>query len=752
MDRRSFIKLTAVTGSTAAMAACGNPENQLIRFVPDEDIIPGQATWKPSVCPLCSAGCGLTVRVMDADLDVVRNGQSGVVRIKAAKKLEGNPAHPVNQGRLCARGQSAIQVTYHPDRITQPLKLSGNRGEGRYDAISWDDALSELIGKLDALATAGTQRALAFLARPGSSQRRAIVEQVLARFGAPAPVTFEIFGDDVLRQANGISFGRPQLPTFDLANARYVLSFGSDFLGTWNSPVANAVAYGRMRQGRPGIRGRMVQVESRMSQTGANADEWVPANPGTEGVLALGIANAMFAAKLRTPGDAGGAGAAIEGWSAGLTSYTPEEVEKITGVEARRIERLAREFAGMGPSVAIISGPPLAHTNGLFNALAVNALNALAGSVGQPGGLFFTPQRNLRPAAATAAAAQGSSGFRLQAEGTSGTHIAEAQVLFVDGANPVFNAPRAWKLRDALMKVPYIVSFGHFLDETSILADLILPDHTFLEGFADAAPESGSVAAVASVSPAVMRPLYQTRATVDVLLDVSRRLQRPIEGLPQTYEEALTMAFAGLPSSQPDAGDAFTVAQTQGVWTGTLPAALQAPAPTPARGLVGMSAPQFDGDAGQYPLHFLPYPSSAFLDGSLAHLPWLQEMPDPITSAMWSQWVEINPATAAQAGIAEGDVVEIASSQGSVRAPAVLSPAIAPNMVAMPVGQGHQTFTRYASGRGSNPVDILAPSTETSTGSWAWAATRVRIARVSGPDGSLVMFAGGNREIVEHGR
>src|SRR5688572_19339800 len=166
MDRRSFIKVTAITGTSAALASCGNPENQLIRFVPDEDIIPGQAVWKPSVCPLCAAGCGLTVRVMDADADVTRNGQVGVVRIAAAKKLEGQPSHPVNQGKLCARGQSAIQVTYHPDRITQPLKRSGTRGDGRYDAISWDDALSELVGRLDALAAAGNQKGLALVARP----------------------------------------------------------------------------------------------------------------------------------------------------------------------------------------------------------------------------------------------------------------------------------------------------------------------------------------------------------------------------------------------------------------------------------------------------------------------------------------------------------------------------------------------------------------------------------------------------------
>ena len=130
MDRRQFFKVTAASGATASLAGCGNPENQLIRFIPDEDLVPGVATWKPSVCPLCSAGCGVQVRVMEGDVEVVRNGQAGVVKKGLAKKLEGNPEHPVSQGKLCVRGQAAIQVTYHPDRIQQPLRRTGNRGPG----------------------------------------------------------------------------------------------------------------------------------------------------------------------------------------------------------------------------------------------------------------------------------------------------------------------------------------------------------------------------------------------------------------------------------------------------------------------------------------------------------------------------------------------------------------------------------------------------------------------------------------------
>ena len=165
-----------------------------------------------------------------------------------------------------------------------------------------------------------------------------------------------------------------------------------------------------------------------------------------------------------------------------------------------------------------------------------------------------------------------------------------------------------------------------------------------------------------------------------------------------------------------------------------------------------MSEPRFEGDASQYPFHFLPYVSSQFGDGSAAHLPWLQEMPDPLTSAMWSSWVEINPQTAERMHIAQGDLVEVRSSQGTLRAPAMIFPGIAPEVIAMPIGQGHENFTRYASKRGVNPIAILAPATEPETGALAWAATRVSITRVGDRDGSLIMFAGEMREHPhEHG-
>ena len=194
----------------------------------------------------------------------------------------------------------------------------------------------------------------------------------------------------------------------------------------------------------------------------------------------------------------------------------------MTGVAAKRVERLARELVEFRPSMAVIGGPPLAHTNGLFTALAVNALNALLGAVGEPGGIFFTP--------GVSAAAQPLAPQPLR--------NLSAKVLLLDEANPVFGTPKAWQVRETLEKVPFIASFGSFIDDTSSHADLILPDHSFLESWVDSTPESGSIEPVTTVAGPVMKPLHQTRATADVLIEVAGKLKAPVALPWKTAEEA----------------------------------------------------------------------------------------------------------------------------------------------------------------------------------------------------------------------
>jgi anaerobic selenocysteine-containing dehydrogenase len=744
MQRRDFLKITAAGSAAAALEGCGNPDHQLIRFIPEEDLLPGIATWKPSICTLCPAGCGTLVRVMQGEAEVVRNGHLGIMKMGLAKMIQGNPAHPISQGKLCPRGHGELQVTYHPDRVKSPLQRTGERGSGQFKEITWDEAIKQLVSQLQALPGSGGW--FGFVTLPLRGQRKTIIDEfVHVLNGGHFELSF--FDSNVASVANLQSFGRGVLPTVDLGQSNYILSFGADFLGTWNSPVAQAIGYGNMRKGRPGQRGKFVQFESRVSQTGASADEFIACPPGSEGAVALSLAQLIVAEKLRP---------ALSGLD--LAEYAPDKIEKKFGVSAATITRVAREAAANSPAVALVGDAALAQTNGLFSARAVNALNSLLGSVGKPGGIAFCP-------------AMPAGFFKVPAEqrvehGVDGNpgpaptdqffdmasrNSKTPAVLLLHDANPVFGAPQGSQVRNWIEKAGFVASFGGFIDETSALADLILPDHSPLESWLDDAPQSGSTRTVVSLAPPVVAPLHNTRSMPDVLLEVAQQLGGDVaKALPwKTYDEALKASFGDLYKAQgsksaKDADEFWSNAQSQGGWW----SADEKAAPVSTAKSVGAAVkyvePTFDGDASQFPFYFQPFASQMFYDGSLAHLPWMQESPDPLSSVMWGTWVEINNRTAEKLGVKMGDTLEIASQHGTLRAPALVTPAIAPDVIAMPIGQGHTNFTRYATNRGANPISILAPMKVEGTESLAWAATRVKVSRVG--EGKLVMFGASMEE------
>jgi menaquinone reductase, molybdopterin-binding-like subunit len=737
MQRRDFIKITAAGGAAAALEGCGNPDHHLIRFIPEEDMLPGIATWKPSICTLCPAGCGTLVRVMQGEAEVIRNGQLGILKMGLAKKIEGNPAHPISQGKLCPRGHGELQVTYHPDRIKSPLQRTGERGSGQFKEITWDEAIRQLVAQLSPLLAAKQPGQLAILTAPLKGQRRTLISNFAAAFKAPPPIEFEFFDNTVVQSANLESFGVASLPTVDLGQSNYVISFGADFLGTWNSPVAQSVGYGQMRKGRPGQRGKFIQFESRVSQTGASADEWIACPPGAEGAIALSLAHVIVKEKLRP----------VDGID--LTDYAPDKIEKQFSFRAETITRIAREAAANPPAVVLIGDAAAAHTNGLFNARAVNVLNALLGSIGKPGGIMFTSNWKSGDRTSLTPSAKSTYWLGLLAGVRTTLRVPEVALLF--NADPVFAAPADWGVRRTLETMPFIASFGSFIDDTSTLADLILPDHSPLESWLDDAPESGSVRTVVSLASPAMAPLHNTRSMPDVLLDVAQQLGGDVaKVLPwKTYDEALKASFTELykekgSKSAKDADDFWSKAQAQGGWWNTDEKPSAPLVTKPSGPPLGDAVPQSDGDIVSFPFYFLPFASQMFYDGSLAHLPWMQEAPDPLSSVMWGTWVEINTRTAEKLGVKMGDTLEVTSQHGTLRAPALVTPAIAPDVIAMPIGQGHTNFTRYATGRGANPISILAPMIVEGTSSLAWAATRVKISRVG--EGKIVMFGASMEE------
>jgi anaerobic selenocysteine-containing dehydrogenase len=280
-----------------------------------------------------------------------------------------------------------------------------------------------------------------------------------------------------------------------------------------------------------------------------------------------------------------------------------------------------------------------------------------------------------------------------------------------------------------------VASFGQFLDESSSRADLVCADHHWLEAWGDDVPEIGLPARTASLRQPAVQPLYGTRATGDVLLDLARTLG-PDQISSGSFQDLLRERWTRETTGAPSASAEIWMRRLQqgGSWSD--PARSLPATGTPV--VVAPEPPLFIGDDQQFPFLFYPYPSMTVgYDG--AHLPWLQELPDTLTTAMWGTWVEINPTTAARLGVRQGEVVQLESPAGSLQAPALLYPGLRPDVVAMPIGQGHGAGTRYERGRGVNPLSLAMAAYDRDSGALATCATRVRL-RGTGRKGRIVLL------------
>lgn len=709
MKRREFIILTGAGATSASLlSACGHPEDRLIPvLVPDDKYVPGLDYWKASTCSMCSAGCGIVVRT----------------REHKANKIEGNPLHPVNRGGLCARGQAGLQSLYNPGRIRAPLRRAGERGRGEFEEVSWEEAIKTLAGKLREIKAAGNADRLVFASCGSPLVNHFAAELFMQAYGSSATVFFDLPSDQRDRASYKESYDTPLAPFFDIANSTYLLSFGARFLETWHSPVMYSLAYGEFRRTAGRARGRFVHVEPRMSLTAANSDEWLPAAPDSEGLLALSIAQAIIREGLIKDGKA------PDFLKTPLEDHTPEKVAEKVDLPAEKIIRIAREFAASERPLAIGGGAAASVSGGIDNMRAINYLNKLVGNIGKAGGVLlpaaadFNPLASLHADRATFEAARPYDKLLFD----------HAQALLIHHVNPVYTAPA---MADTIKQIPLIASFSSFMDETSQLADLILPDHTYLESWDIRPGYAGNTETVVTLARPVIDPEHDTRQTADVMIALSREMGLS-ESLPfESSEDMVRRAAAKLPlqggSFEADSVEKFwETFLERGVWSGKIEPERAAKKSEYAH------YPRFDspldgvGSASpdEYPFVLLAYEHAALGTGKHANLPLLQELPDPMTTVMWGSWVEINPKTAEGLGLSEGDIVEVQTPLGSARAPVVVYPAIRPDVIAMPSGQGHSAFGRYASGRGAN-ASLLDPMM--ANPDYFPATIRARVSKVEG--------------------
>jgi anaerobic selenocysteine-containing dehydrogenase len=718
MDRRTFLQLSGLTAASAALAGCKSANEKIIPYLipPDEGVTPGIANYYASSCRSCPAGCGILVRVSEG----------------RAKKIEGNPAHPVNRGKLCARGQAILQELYHPDRIPQPLKRTGPRGSGQFAKISWEEGLNLLVGKLRTLKE-GRAPGLALITPQLRGTLADLTERFMRSFGSSHHLSYEMLGPDWLRQANRQSFGRPILPYYDVAETHYLLSFGADFVESHLSPVQYGYAFGRMRQGRDTVRGHFTYVGGRLSLTAASADRWMPAKPGSEGALALGMARFILAESLFDRAALSANGISAESLLQRLKAYDLPRVAKETGLAENAIAEVAREFATTRPSLAMAGEAVAFQSNGQESVRAVQLLNVLAGNLNKPGGVY---PDNGSPDGPTNSFDDLHSFITLM-----GSDQIQTAMIYGD---PVHTIPAATGFQNALANVPFIISFSLFMDDTALQADLILPDRAALESWGDVIPLAGTRDSVIGLMQPVVNPVFDTRQFPEVLMTAAHELGGKMK-TEFPYDSYLDMLKAEMKKRiGPATGKDFETAWVDLLMKGGLFKMIRNQGKD-YRWSAGMNLPEpgeptFVGNEKEFPLHLSVYPSTAFYDGRGAPLPWLQQMPDPMTTVVWDSWVEINPGTADELGIKFGDLVEVTSPRGSLRVPAVIYPGIRPDMVAMPLGQGHRDSGRYAKERGANALSLLLLENNTGKGNRpAWNATRVSVKRVSERGGLVTM-------------
>ena len=678
IERRDFLKLVGVSAGAAAAAGCSDKVNELIPYVVQPgEITPGNPNWYASTCRECPAGCGVHVKTRES----------------RPIKVEGNPEHPINRGRLCAKAQAAIDRTYSPDRHQGPRRRNAT---GQLEAASWDEALAQVAAAI----RENPARARVLGGDPGDT-----ASQLLDRFvdatGVGARVVYEPFAREALRAASQQVFGVASQPIFDLSGTDLVLDFGSELLESGLSPVEHQRQWAEARDiaKHEGGGAKLVYVGARLSLTASSSDEWLAAKPGSEGILALALARAAI--------EAGAGAGAYDGLVSGaLAGAGAEAAAKASDVPAEAIRRLGAALAKAKAAVALPPGVAVSSRRAVGANAAVLLLNQVVGAVGS---------RLIVPPADAGALSRAS--YKEVLALTRAMQDGQVDVLLIHHANPVYSLPASIGFREALAKVKLVVSFAAALDETSQRAHVVLPDHAVLEAWGDARPRSG----VRALLQPTLRPLYDTRGFGDAILDLGRAVS----------PEAAAQLPAGSFRSQ-----------LESAWADTdFRAALQAGGvfAVPAHAAAGFDAAKLDVAApvltGEGELTLLAFPHPFLGDGSGAALPLLQEIPDPVTHVAWDSWAELSLKSAERLGVELGDVLRLETSAGAIEVAAYPRGGIRDDVIAVPTGQGHLVghFASKAGqglpdvARGANVCDALPGDGVDESGGRAWLTEKPRV-------------------------
>ncbi|VEN73063.1 conserved hypothetical protein [Candidatus Desulfarcum epimagneticum] len=710
IDRRSFLSLSV--GATAGVTLSPLPwkltddlsiwtQNWPWTPVPAD----GEVTYEDSVCGLCPGGCGVTARKV---------GDRVV-------KIEGRKGYPVNDGGVCLLGLSGPQLLYGPTRVKTPLKRVGERGEGKWKKISWEEAISETASLLGDLRDAGKSWAVGCVSGSGHGVTARLFERFMTAYGSSNFMTAPSM-DDSFALAMGAAPGEAAA-AFDFENADFVLSFGSAVLDGWGSPARMFMAHGKWVESG----GKLVQVEPRFSNTAAKAYKWLPARPGTETALALGIAHVIIRSGGYDREFISRATSGFDAFKKFVKDYSPEKVAEITGIgDPDLIRVVAREFAAARRPVAICGRGQGDAAGSLGEFSAVHSLNALVGSVNRDGGVWALekdayirwpePEKDEAARAGLGKGRADGAGVgryaaarsllnRFPARTLSGEYPLEA--LLIHGANPLYSMPDTATVKKAFDRAGTIISFSSYMDETAMYADLILPNHVYLERYEDVPVPPGMPKPVTGLAKPVVEPLFDTMHSGDAVIRLAGEMGGSVAASFkwESHEACLRETL----------GNKWDALLNDGFWSD--------PGFSPKKRKfafyskdMGTVSPGAGKENGAYPLVLVPYDSIRLAHNYIGAPPFAVKTVEDTVLKGKDALVQINPKTAKKIGLANGAPATISTPVGSARVRVNVSEGIMPGVAAMPKGLGHTAFDKYLADKGLNVNELMAPMEDPASG------------------------------------
>lgn len=660
ISRKQFLGLLAASAAFAT-AGCTNyrDKGEIVPYTKKpEEITPGVANYYASTCTGCAQACGTLIKT--------REGRP--------VKVDGNPDHPINRGKLCAKGQASILSLYDPSRLRSPRYGAASTKSG--DA-SWNDADADIVQHLTDCRRDG-KTILLFTPQVQSPTLRKLLSEFTATFPSAQIVAYSLLNDGARKRAWEACYGQTPLPALLWEQAKVIVALEADFLGTDGFSVEQNRQFASGRDiMRSSDFNRFYAVESGFSSTGANADYRLRLHPSAQAAFVLSLLNEIVLKRKAAP--------APQSLRAAIGAHDLAAFCTRYAVSPKVVAHLVDDLIANRRKAIVYAGPALpeeAH-------LAVHVLNDILGCTalyGEPGGETGS--------AADAGRLASSSDVERAVEAMKSGAV--GMVLHC-GVNPVYDLPRAFGYAEALKQVPLSVDLAEAASETGQLCTYLLPVHNALESWGDHQVRTG----VFSLQQPVIAPLYDTRQREAVLLHWMAGQTPYVETLYHAYMKNHweTGIFPSLHLAV-SFGTFWNASLHDGV---VLTGAPGLQLPPVAQGAISRLT------AGEAPNGMTLVWTEGFYtgDGSFANNGWLQELPHPITKVVWDNYASISKATAASLGVKMHDLLSVETSSGKQTLPVFVQAGMADNVVAVSTGYGRWNAGPVGSGVGTDVVPLF---------------------------------------------